>query len=280
MSYTSGTPYNQLAIEFEPGVTYELSLGMIGVGSNIIRPGAHYIMTADEKARHLPPGESTQVTFEVRDPFDNPISGVSVDASLASGDGSVVPVEPITGTDGKATFKYTAPAAATTATIQGQINAAPAPQEAATFTVNVFDPGQTQDFLDMGQNSNLVFIGVTSPTGNNNNKAEIDFQNRDTIDKEIVAARFVSYYDSAPSSPTPEGLVLGSSSTTLEEGGAMTSLSSPVSIASGATEMIVFDFRDAIGDPSGSISNSDFAVVEFRLADGSQSMYIIQLSTK
>lgn len=280
ISYITDTPYNHLILELEPGVTYELSMAMIGVGSDIDRPEPHYVTTTDNDERHLPPGRSTRLTVEVRDRYDNPVSGVSVDASIVSGEGTVVPVDPVTGTDGRASFRYTAPPNATTATIQARIASTPSPREVATFTIDVFNPGQRQDFLDMGQSSKLVFVGVTSPTGNNNNKAEIDFQNRDTTDKEIVAARFVSYYDSAPSSPPPEGLVLGESNTTLEEGGAITTLSSPIRISSGATERIVFDFRDATGGPSGAISKADFVVVVFRFADGSESMYLIQLTTK
>lgn len=280
ISYTTGTPYNQLVLELEPGVTYELSVAMVGVGSGIDRPEAHYVTTTDNDERYLPPGRSTRLTVEVRDRYDNPVSGVSVDASIGSGEGTVVPVDPVTGTDGRASFRYTAPANPTTATIQARIAPTPSPREAATFTIDVFDPGQRQDFLDMGQSSKLVLVGVTSPTGNNNNKAEIDFQNRDTTDKEIVAARFVSYYDSAPSSPPPEGLVLGGPNTNLEEGGAITSLDSPIRISAGVTERIVFDFRDATGGPSGAISKADFVVVVFRFADGGESMYLIQLSTK
>jgi len=280
ISYTTGTPYNRLVLKLEPGVTYELSMAMVGVGSNIDRPDPHYVTTVDQSERNLPPGESTQVTVEVRDRYDNPISGASVDSAVVSGSRTVVPVDSVTGADGRATFRYTAPGTGTSATIQARIAASPAPREAATVTVDVFEPGQRQEFLDMGQSSKVVFVGVISPTGNNNNKAEIDFQNRDTTDKQIVGARFVSYYDSAPSSPTPEGLVLGASNTNLEDGGDMTTLNSPIGIASGATERIVFDFRDAVGDPSGSISNSDFVVVVFRFSDGTESMYLVQLNSK
>lgn len=280
ISYMTGTPYNRLVLELEPGVTYELSMSMIGVGSAIDRPGPHYVTTTGTDERHLPPGQSTRLTVEVRDRYDNPVSGVSVDAATVSGTGTVVPVDPVTGTDGKASFRYTAPPDSTTATIQAQIAATPSSREAATFTIDVFDPGQQQDFLDMGHSSNLVFVGVTSPTGNNNNKAEIDFQNRDSTDKEIIGARFVSYYDSAPSSPPPEGLVLGASSTTLEEGGAMTTLNSPIIVPAGTTQRVVFDFHDATGGPSGAVSKADFVVVMLRFGDGTESMYLIQLSTK
>lgn len=280
ISYTTGTPYNRLVLELEPGVTYELSTAMIGVGSDIDRPEAHYVTTTENNERHLPPGESTRVTVEVRDRYDNPVSGVSVDASLVSGEGTVVPVDPVTGTDGRATFRYTAPADATTANIQARIAASPSPQEEATFTIDVFDPSQPQTLLDMGHRSKLVFVGVTSPTGPNNNKAEIDFQNRDTTEKEIVAARFVSYYDSGTKTNTPEGLVLGNTSTTLQEGGPMTTLSSPIRVSEGSTERVVFDFRNAAGDSSGGLSEDDFVVVVFSFADGSESMYLIQLSTK
>lgn len=280
ISYLDGTPYNRLSLELEPGVTYELTLAKAGVGSRIDRPGPHYLTTVGTESSHLPPGQSTLVTVEVRDRYDNPVSGTTVDASVVSGSGSVTPVDPVTGTVGRATFRYTAPASETTATVETRISATPSPREAATATVDVFDPSRTDDFLDMGQRSNVVFASVTSPTGNNNNKAEIDFTNRGSTAKEIVAARFVSYYDSAPSTPAPAGLVLGSSGTTLENGGVTTTVAAPITIPAGATERIVFDFRDAAGDPSGSISKADFVVVTFRFADGTESMYLVQLTTK
>lgn len=280
LGYLDGDPYNRLTVELEAGVTYELAVAKVGLGSNIDRPTPHYVTTTGSDERHLPPGRSTRLTVEVRDRYNNPVSGASVDASLVSGDGTVVPVDPVTGTDGTATFRYTAPANATTAKVQARIASPPSPSEAATFTVDVFDTGERQEFLDMGQRSKVVFVSVTSPTGNNKNKAEIDFQNRDATDKKIVAARFISYYDSASSTPPPKGLVLGTSTPILAEGGAMTTLDSPIGIAAGTTERIVFDFRDGTGGDAGSVSNSDFVVVEFRFGDGSESMYLIQLSTK
>lgn len=280
ISYLEGDPYNQLVVELEAGVTYELAIGKLGVGDDIDRPGPEYVTSVDTDERHLPPGQSTRLTVEVRDRYDNPVSGVSVDASVVSGEGTVVPVDPVTGSDGRATFRYRAPVDATTASVEARIASSPTPRQAATFTINVFDTGRTQQFLDMGQSSKVVFVGVTSPTGNNNNKAEIDFQNRGTTDKELVGARFVSYYDSAPSSTPPEGLVLDSSTPTLEKGGLMTTLDSPIMIQAGTTKRIVFDFRDAAGAPSGSISQADFVVVTFRFADGTESMYLIQLTPK
>lgn len=280
LTYTTGTPYNQLVLELEPGVTYELGISMVGVGNNIEEPGAQYVTTVGEVERHSPFGKATSLTVEVRDRYDNPVSGVTVDASVTTGDGTVTAVEPVTDTEGQATFRYNAPATETTATVEARIAATPTAQQAASFTVNVFDTGATEEFLDMGQNSELVMAGVTSPTGPNNNKAEIDFENRGTTDREIVAARFVSYYDSAPSSPTPEGLVLGPSNPTIEEGGAMTTLTNPITVTAGTTERIVFDFRDGAGGDSGAISKADFVVVSFRFADGTESMYLIQLTTR
>lgn len=282
ISYSAGTPYNRLAVELESGVTYELSAGMVGLGSTIVRPSAHYVTATESVERYLPLGGSTLLTVEVRDRFNNPVSGVTVDASVLSGTGTgtVVPVEPVTGTDGRATFRYTAPATETTATVQTRIVPAPAQREAATFQIDVFDPGQPQEFLDMGQGSDVLFVSVTSPTGPNNNKAEIDFKNSALTDKRIVAGRFVFYYDSAPSSPPPKGLVLDTTNTSLEERGPMTSLASPIDIPAGTTKRIVFDFRDGTGGPSGALAAADFAVVEFRFADGTESMYIIQMSTK
>lgn len=280
LTYQPATPYNRLTVALEPGVTYELALSRVGVGRRLDRPGAHYVTTVEPAERPLDAGRTTRLTVEVRDRFNSPVAGTTVDASVRSGGGSLVPVDPVTDTEGRATFRYTAPSTATTARIEARIASTPTPEQAATFTVEVFDPVSQQEFLDMGQRSSVVLDGVTNPTGKQTNTVEVDFSNVGSTDREIVAARFVSYYDSAPSSTPPDAMVLGSTGTLIPEGGATTTLGSPIPIPAGTTERVAFDFRDAAGGPAGAVSKADFALVSLRFADGTESTYLVQLTPK
>jgi hypothetical protein len=90
-------------IELESGATYELGLARVGVGTGVTSERAAYLTVVDAPAA-LAPGETGRVVLEVRDRFNNPVSGVTVDGATVDGDLS--PPEVTTSPDGRAVFEY------------------------------------------------------------------------------------------------------------------------------------------------------------------------------
>lgn len=65
----------------EPG-TYELRLAKVGVGTDVTATDAHYVTDVDGANTSVGEGSRQRFVLEVRDRFDNPVSGVSLNASL------------------------------------------------------------------------------------------------------------------------------------------------------------------------------------------------------
>ena len=76
---------NTVKIHLEP-TRYQLRMAKIGVGGGIIEPGPAYITRASGQSQTLDPDSAQQLPIEVRDKFNNPVSGVEVNVSVSSGD--------------------------------------------------------------------------------------------------------------------------------------------------------------------------------------------------
>ncbi len=96
-------------IELESGATYELELARVGVGTGVTSERAAYLTVVDAPAT-LATGETGRVVLEVRDRFNNPVSGVTVDGAP---DEDLSAPEVTTGPDGRAAFEYSNPDAGT-----------------------------------------------------------------------------------------------------------------------------------------------------------------------
>ncbi|QCC51216.1 Ig-like domain-containing protein [Halapricum salinum] len=91
--------------------TYELTMSKIRVGSSSVeQPDAAYITDIDGNNTAVAEGTSLQLSAEVRDSFNNPVSDVDVTGTIESGPGSLEPTGTIqTDSEGKVTFQYDAP---------------------------------------------------------------------------------------------------------------------------------------------------------------------------
>lgn len=96
-----------ITVELEAGVTYRLRMAKVGVGSGVTPTSEAYLAPVDGGGESIPEGSSLDLVVEVRDAYNNPVSGVTVNGATATGDlasGSVT-----TDADGRATFEYQAP---------------------------------------------------------------------------------------------------------------------------------------------------------------------------
>jgi PKD repeat protein len=132
VSVTPGDP-GRLRVTLAAGESYDLRLAKVGLGSETGDPGAHYITTESPPEQQVTVGNSRRVVFEVRDRYNNPISGVDVNATV-SGPGSLTPVDTVSDASGRVAFRYDALGPGT-ATIDASFGSRA--REQATLTVDV-----------------------------------------------------------------------------------------------------------------------------------------------
>ncbi|ELZ96788.1 PKD domain-containing protein [Haloferax mucosum ATCC BAA-1512] len=101
----------------ERGATYDLRIGNVGVGSGIETPSPHYLTTTGPSSETVDSGGSETVTFEVRDRYNNPVSGVSVNFSASSAAVSLSTDSATTDADGRVEVTVTGQSAGTAAVL-------------------------------------------------------------------------------------------------------------------------------------------------------------------
>lgn len=129
---------------FEPG-TYTLKMAKLGVGTGVERPGARYLTRITDDGATVVEGSTQQLVAQVRDRFNNPVSGTTVTASITNGTGSVTPNSTVSGEDGSVSFTYSAPSDSDSTneypTVTAQFGGSAAQQ--VTFDLIVVDEANT-----------------------------------------------------------------------------------------------------------------------------------------
>lgn len=104
-------PQGRLVLRLEPNVTYTLRLAWAGVG-DVPEPDAAYVVVTDGNGSSVAESRTREVTVEVRNAVNAPVSGVRLvpeqprtGTVAAPGDGTAV----VTDSEGRATFVYRAP---------------------------------------------------------------------------------------------------------------------------------------------------------------------------
>jgi len=99
--------FRTVRITLDPGVTYRLQLTKVGVGTRVRSEPPAYLTREGGPVEPVTKGQSRDVTVEVRDAYNNPVAGVSVNASVGGvNTGSLVQNTVYTDADGHATFTY------------------------------------------------------------------------------------------------------------------------------------------------------------------------------
>jgi len=139
---------DEVAIVLEPGVTYDLELAKVGLGTGIVAPTSAYIVDVAGNETGLPEEGIRKLVVEVRDRYNNPVSNVSVSATItvpanpsdpAEG---VSPASETTQADGRAAFTYTAPnqvKGSQTVSIELTFARGVEPAQTAVFELTVMD---------------------------------------------------------------------------------------------------------------------------------------------
>ncbi|MCU4801382.1 Ig-like domain-containing protein [Halobacteria archaeon HArc-gm2] len=99
--------FRTVRITLDPGVTYRLQLTKVGIGTRVRSEPPAYLTREGGPVEPVTKGQSRDVTVEVRDAYNNPVAGVSVNASVGGvNTGSLVQNTVYTDADGHATFTY------------------------------------------------------------------------------------------------------------------------------------------------------------------------------
>jgi hypothetical protein len=85
LQYTTGDPYSTLTLTFEQGVSYDLKMAHVGVGSDTSEPETHYLTDVSAQRGDVSEGETRELVVEVRDEFNNPVTNEQVDVRLSDG---------------------------------------------------------------------------------------------------------------------------------------------------------------------------------------------------
>jgi len=130
--------FDRLEIRLESGVQYDLRLTRVGVGTSVDSPTSSYLTTVSGDGATVTEDGTRRLVVEVRDRFNNPVSGQQVEAAVAGGSsGSINGGPQTTNDDGQVTFVYDAPRDISgTETVTSDINVSSIGDPSAT----TFDP--------------------------------------------------------------------------------------------------------------------------------------------
>lgn len=100
-------PFTRVQIVLETGPTYTLQMTGVGVGTSLGTPSAAYLADVSGEGDRITRGDRAEIVLEVRDRYNNPVSGVTVNGSVAPGGaGSLDDGTRATNDDGRVTFTY------------------------------------------------------------------------------------------------------------------------------------------------------------------------------
>jgi len=99
-----GSQFGMLWIELEPNVNYRLRMTKVGVGAGVAAEGSAYLTDVAGNGTRLDVDDTTTVTLELRDAYNNPITDTQVNASTQTG--SMRPQQALTGDEGEVAFTY------------------------------------------------------------------------------------------------------------------------------------------------------------------------------
>jgi len=132
---------NLLRIELEPGVDYQLRMTKVGIGTRVTDEGGAYLTDVEGNDSTVSEGSSQRLTVEVRDRYNNPVSGVTVNASASSGSVSFV-TDNESGGDGTIAMTYSAPNVTGSQTETAEVNVS-ITEPTGTLNDADFDPDGT-----------------------------------------------------------------------------------------------------------------------------------------
>jgi len=104
----SDADFDLISIELEGDVTYKLRMAKVGIGGQVTGEPAAYLTEVQGEGASIQKESKTNLVVQVRDEFNNPVTGATVNASIEGGveNGTITPKTTTSDADGEATFEY------------------------------------------------------------------------------------------------------------------------------------------------------------------------------
>ncbi|WP_276257479.1 DUF7289 family protein [Haloglomus litoreum] len=103
----AGDDPGTVEVVLEEGITYELELARVAVGSAPYDAAPAYVTTSDPTTQSVTVGEPSDLTVQVRDAYNGPVAGEDVTFTVDDGRGAPTTETVTTGGEGEATLSYT-----------------------------------------------------------------------------------------------------------------------------------------------------------------------------
>ena len=279
-------------VSLKQAVTYEFRMAKVGVGGATDEESAEYLTAVGGDDESVAEGGTQKFVVEVRDRFNNPVSSVTVDASITQSAGTgeyVSPTTDTTGADGRATFTYAAPGnvdGAQEADVEVAFDDGGDASEIVTFDVEVIDAdgsggggggggggnqGGNVQQINPGSSEAVVLVSQSPISGSGDDTVTLTLENNLASEVDVTEAR-ISFFHSPlalfGSDPTEAELysdqrgVPSSQSETLEIEADFVSLNTPIRMNASTTSVVNLDFDDRITDEDFYILSLEFENVD------------------
>lgn len=252
-----GETYHRVAIKLEEGETYDLRTSAVGVGAvpndELVPDPAYLVVT--EEYETVADGEQGSMTVEVRDRYNNPVTGAQVNASV---DGDYLELSNRTQTGDSVTFETDSEGRAeitysgtnTTGSNSAWLNASiggEAYEYSNTTGIEVPEvtvgdgEGDEGDEINPGTTGELIQQGASSGPGGND-VIDVTFNNTDEGQVNVTAVRLNFYYSGSNPATKAETINWeGEEVTDVEVGGSYVEFDSPVTFTGESTATIDFN---------------------------------------
>ncbi|QGX96220.1 hypothetical protein EI982_16255 [Haloplanus rallus] len=204
-----------LTVDLVSNRTYRLRMAKVGVGTGVTDTSERYLTVVDG-ADSVTTGGTRRIVLEVRDGYNNPVSGVTVGASVNRSDAAIRPNNGTSDGQGQVIYEYVAPDSLSSARDDSINFSFERPLDPSTFDgdepesvrINV-----TVVSLGGGESTEadrVVYDGAPGgEPGNANGRLRFDIRNQGESNAEIVAF-------SVTDGSTSDELQVGSNSNELE----------------------------------------------------------------
>ena len=288
---------NMLTIRLEKDVTYNLQMAKVGIGPQVEDTNASYIVRAGGDEKAIEDNQEADLTAQVRDEFNNPVSGQKVWFDIIEGDAVLVDDEG--NSIGQSDEDRSNSAGHTTVTVAPEKNNQTIKIRASI--VENPDPDRPHEFVTF-----RLQVGHAAPSGfaEQLNPAEgvvyadafgdlrgegqakpftVGFENRGDSPQEVLELRINVVVPQNPGASTskgavPESVRIEDMDGNIEEFESMGPFEEvgdlDFTFSGNETNWYRFDFLDEDGDTV-NVQEGDYFIMSFFFADNSTSTYII-----
>lgn len=280
---------NILTITLEGDQVYRLQMARVGIGPNVERTEAHYIVRAGGDEKAVEKDQEVDLTAQVRDRYNNPVSGHEVEFEVIDGNISFVDGNITTSnSNGHATVTVKPIKSNQTVQIRAKLTDNPDFHEETFFNLVVGDPKPSRFAEQLNPASGLIFVNATARFSGGGlqgaSSMDVTFNNTLPSSIEVDEIRVNVYVPQDPGSSTQGGFprrldITDNQGGTdhfiiLDEFAELDDLN--MTFDSEQEKTFTFEFfEDEEGEEVFSIEQGDYVIISVALSTGDTSTYVI-----